>query len=97
MTVVRTRFEGTVLAVRTVGSSSCAFEVDEVLVEDDVLHVVDDATGSGDRVCTADARPSRTSWPVPRSLLEPLRDAETAVLHLESGRSFGVPLVVGIE
>ena len=97
MTVVRTRFDGTVLAVRTVGSSSCPFEVDEVLVEGDVLHVVDAVTGGGERICTADARPSRTSWPVPRALVEPLRDAETAVLHVESGRSFGVPLLVGIE
>ena len=97
VTMVRTRSDGTVLAVRTVGSSSCPFEVDEVVVEGTVLHVVDGAAGNGDRVCTADARPSRTSWPVPRSLVEPLRDAETAVLHLESGRSFGVPLLVGIE
>lgn len=98
MTVVRTRFNGTVLAVRTVGSSSCAFEVDEVRVEGEVLHVVDEAPPtSAELACTADARPSRTSWPVPRALVEPLRDAETAVLHLESGRSFGVPLLVGIE
>lgn len=97
-TLLRTRLGGTVLAVRTVGSSSCAFEVDDVRVEAGVVHVVDEPPSTGgDRVCTADARPSRTTRPVPRAVAEQVRGVGSAVLHLESGRAFAVPLLVGFE
>ena len=96
--LIATRSREPVLRLRTVGSGSCFFEIDEVDVMDDVVEVTDESEAADDRrPCTADSQPSVRTYGVPAQQAEAFDAASIVVVRLSSGQRFSMPLLPGME
>ena len=97
-TLIGTRSRGTVLRVRTVGSGSCPFKADEVVVVGDAIEVRDEPDAADDeQPCTADSRPSIWTYSVPAGQADDFGAASAVVVRLSTGKRFVTPLLRGME
>lgn len=95
--LIDTRMRGTVLSVRTVGSSACPFEVDTAQAVGTDIELTDEPDRSHGGVCTADASPSNAYYSVSDDEVGAFSAAESVVITTLSGDRLRMSLSKGVE
>lgn len=85
------------LTIRTVGSSSCPVEIDDVQVAGGIVEVTDEPDSTASIACTADDVPAFDTYEARGAEVAALRTADLLVLTIVAGQRFRMSLSQGVE